>query len=101
MALQALELAPFAVFGVVGAWLLVTGRKLFFELPDGLRRGWQLRLGGLVYCVAAAFFAYQVIRGSFFLDALVPTYAALAIGIWVALSRRRKLRNPQAADSRR
>ncbi len=93
MALELLGLAPCIVMGVLGYALLVTGRKLRFGIPAGIREGWPLRVFGLVYFVAGLFFASRVIQGSFEPDALVASYVALAIGVFLSVDRWRKVRS--------
>jgi hypothetical protein len=101
MALEVIALTPWVFTVVLGAWLLLTGRRLTPWLPEGrVRDGWRLRAIGLSYCVVAAFFAYRVIRGPFDPDGLVITYVALGTAVWVGFDRWRKERSSGLPDHR-
>ena len=52
------------ILGVVGAWLLVTGRKTVFGLPRDFGAGWPVRVYGLAYVVMAALVGYEGYRSS-------------------------------------
>jgi hypothetical protein len=96
MALEVLGVGLWAVLGLAGAWLLLTGRKMIYGLPKGIRDGWPLRLFGLAYFALAAFLIYQAFRGSFSPDGVVLTYVFFGVALAVALSRRRKARRTEA-----
>jgi hypothetical protein len=99
--LELLALALWIPLGVFGLWLLVTGRPMFFELPKGLKEGWQLRVFGLAYLVMAGYLTYRAIHdGSFSADGLVAGYVALVALVLVALYRRRKAGTQQATGPR-
>jgi hypothetical protein len=93
VALELLGLAPCMVMGVLGYALLVTGRKLRFGIPAGIREGWPLRVFGLVYLMAGLFFASRVIQGSFEPAALIATYLALAVGVLLSVDGWRRVRS--------
>jgi hypothetical protein len=95
IALQVLGIAAWVVFGLAGAWLLLTGRRLIYGLPREIKDGWPLRTFGLLYVLLAAFLIYQFSRGSFSPDGVVFTYAFFAVALGVYLYGRRK---PRAAD---
>jgi hypothetical protein len=88
--LEVLGVGLWAVLGFAGAWVLITGRKLMYGLPKGIREGWPLRLFGLAYFAVALFLVYQALHGSFSADSVVFTYAFFCVAGAVALSRRRK-----------
>jgi hypothetical protein len=90
MGVEVLALAPWVLTAVIGAWLVLTGRRLIPWLPEGVREGWRLRAIGLLYCVVAAFFAYRVIQGPFDPSGLMITWIAVGTGVWVAFVRWRK-----------
>ncbi|HEY4888707.1 MAG TPA: hypothetical protein VIJ58_09035 [Candidatus Dormibacteraeota bacterium] len=90
MGLEVLALAPWVFTAVIGAWLVLTGRRLIPWLPEGVRDGWRLRAIGLLYCVVAALFANWVIQGPFDPSALVISWIAVGTGVWVAFVRWRK-----------
>jgi hypothetical protein len=91
MGVEVLALAPWVLTAVIGAWLVLTGRRLIPWLPEGVVwEGWRLRAIGLLYCVVAAFFAYKVIQGPFDPSALMITWVAVGTGVWVAFVRWRK-----------
>jgi cobalamin synthase len=87
MAFQVLGLALWGTVGVIGAWLLVTGRHVFFGLTIGPREGWQLRVLGLAYLVGGAFLAYRAAQGSFSPEGIVFSYVALGLVVWTAWRR--------------
>jgi hypothetical protein len=98
-ALQVLGVGLWAVFGLAGAWWLVTARKIY-RLPQGMREGWPLRVMGSAYFLLATFLIYQAVHGSVSADSVVGSYAFLAVAFAVYLSRRRKARiaEPQASQ---
>jgi hypothetical protein len=89
-AVEALGIGMWALLGLAGAWLLVTGRKMFFDLPKGMNEGWGLRLMGLGYVLAAGLLIYLVIRGSFSADGIVLGYFFFLSGLGIAAYRSRK-----------
>lgn len=97
MVLEVFGVGLWSLLGLVGAWLLITGRKTIYGLPKGIREGWPLRLFGLAYFLLAAFLIYQAFRGSFSPDGVVFTYAFFAVALVLALARRRKARVTEAA----
>jgi hypothetical protein len=96
MALEVLGVALWAVLGLAGAWLLLTGRKMIYGLPKGINEGWPLRLFGLAYFALAAFLIYQAFHGSFSPDGVVLAYAFFGIALALALNRRRKGKRAEA-----
>jgi hypothetical protein len=62
---------------VFGSWLLLTGRHVIFGLPKGIRDGWPMRMFGLVYCAAGAYFSFSVIQGSFTPEGIAFGYVSL------------------------
>jgi hypothetical protein len=84
MALQMLGLALWGTVAVIGAWLLVTGRQLFFGLPAWNLQGWQLRLFALIYLVGGTVLAYRAFQGSFSPEGIVFSYVALGLVVWSA-----------------
>src|ERR1700736_2248251 len=81
-----LGVAMWILIGISGAWLLITGRRMFWGLPKGLREGWPLRVFGLVYCVAAAIVLLESLRGVFNPAGSAFAFAALVVGlivVWV------------------
>lgn len=84
MAFQVLGFVVWGVVAVFGAWLLVTGRPAFLGLPYSTTKGWQLRVFGLIYLVAGAFFADRAITGSFSPEGIVFSYVALGLVLWSA-----------------
>jgi hypothetical protein len=82
MGFQLLGVALWGTVAVIGAWLLVTGRRVFFGLPIGARDGWPLRVFGLIYLVAGAFLAYRAVQGSFSPEGIVFSYVALGLVVW-------------------
>jgi hypothetical protein len=98
MALELLEVGPWLIIAVSGAWLVLTGRRWFLGLPDWPKReGWPLRIFGLVYCLLAAVIAYWVIRGPFSPEGILFSYVSLSIATLVAW---RKARTTEASGSR-
>jgi len=95
MAFQMLGLALWGTVAVTGAWLLVTGRQLFFGLPAWNMQGWQLRLFGLIYLVGGTFLAYGAVQGSFSPEGIVFSYVALSLVVWTTW---RKRRTPERAE---
>jgi hypothetical protein len=65
MALELLGMVLWLVFAGVGAWLLVTGRDMFFWQPLGINDVRLRRLFGLACVLVAAFFIFSFSRGSF------------------------------------
>jgi hypothetical protein len=56
-----------AVIGVGGVWMLITGRKIVFGLPRDSREGWPVRAFGLAELLLGIFVwveAYRVSRGA-------------------------------------
>ena len=90
--LEVLGVGIWAVIGVAGAWALVTGRKMMFDLPRGIQEGWLLRVLGLLYLVMASYLIYEAFRGSFSPEGVVFTYVIAGIALAVALNRRRRAR---------
>jgi hypothetical protein len=97
MALEVLGVGLWAVLGLAGAWLLLTGRKTIYGLPKDIREGWRLRVFGLAYFALALFLIYQAFRGSFSPEGVVFTYAFFGIALVLALNRRRKAPPADAA----
>jgi hypothetical protein len=83
MALEVLGLALWLVFAGFGAWLLVTGRNLFFGLPLGVTDGRLRRLFGLLCVLAAAFFIFRISQGSFSPESVIGLYAGLGLSAFV------------------
>lgn len=81
---------PWLFLGLVGAWMLLTGRKLIFGFPIGLGEGWTMRLFGLAYCLAGAYFTSSVVNGGLPRPVLLTGYAALAGSFFAEYFRRRK-----------
>jgi hypothetical protein len=99
MALELLALAFWIPIGVLGLWLLATGRRTFFGLPKWPKEGWLLRVFGLVYVLLPGYFIYRAIHdASFAPDGVVAGYAVLIGVALVALYRRQMARRAQAAD---
>jgi hypothetical protein len=78
MALELLGVALWLVFGLAGAWLLVTGRDRFFGLRLGFDDARLRRLFGLVWVLAGAFFSVGVAQGSVSWWSAIALYAGLA-----------------------
>jgi hypothetical protein len=97
MAMVLLGLVPSLIMGVLGYALLVTGRRLRFGIPLGIREGWPLRLFGLAYLAAGIYFTSTFVQGSSGQDALFGAYATLVFGIYASLYRWRKARQAGAA----
>jgi hypothetical protein len=93
--LEVFGVALWAVLGLLGAWLLGTGRKSLFGLTVGTREGWPARVLGLAYVLLAGFLIYQVFHGYFAADGVIVSYAFFAVALGVYLYGRRKGR---AAD---
>ncbi len=88
--LEVLALALWIPLGVVGVWLLATGRMIF-GLPKGLKEGWQLRVFGLAYSLMAGYLSYRAVHdGTFSADGVVFGYVALVALVLVAFYRRPK-----------
>ena len=101
MVLRLLGLGLWLFLGVVGAWLLFTGRRIIFGLPKGLKEGLPLRLFGLVYLAAAVWLTYRLVQGSFAPESIVFAYVSLGIVVLVAaFGYRRKARASAAAGPR-
>ena len=90
--LEVLGVGLWAVLGLGGAWWLLTGRKMIYGLPKGMKEGWPLRVMGSAYFLLATFLIYQAVHGSVSADSVVGSYAFLAVAFAVYLSRRRKAR---------
>jgi hypothetical protein len=97
VAVGVLGVGLWAVLGLGGAWLLLTGRKLS-GFPKAIAEGWPLRVWGAAYFALAAYLIYGAIRASFSADSAVTDYALLAIALVVALNRRGA---PSRASTRR
>ena len=95
MAFQVLGFALWGFVAILGAWLVVTGRHLPFGLTIGTREGWQLRVIGLLYSGAGAFFAYKVIQGSFSPEGVFFSYLMFALVVWSARLRARTVERSQ------
>lgn len=95
MALEVLGLALWIPLGVLGLWLLITGRRIH-GLPKDLKEGWQLRLFGLAYVGMSVYVSYRAIHdGSYAADGIVMGYVLLiALALYV-LYRRRKARRAE------
>ena len=78
MALELLGVALWLVFAGAGAWLLVTGRSMFFGLPLGFNDVRLRRLFGLVCMLAAAYFIFRISQRSFMLWSVSGLFAGLA-----------------------
>ena len=96
MALELLGLIPSLTMGVLGSALLLTGRRLRFGLPYGIREGWPLRVFGLVYFAAGIYFTSRVVQGSSEQDALIGAYVSLALGVFASVGQWRKGRAREA-----
>jgi hypothetical protein len=93
MAFEVLAVAMWIPLGVFGIWLLVTGRRMIFGLPKGMKEGWQLRVFGLAYVVMAGYVTYRAIHdGTYAADAVVFSYVGLIAVALFALYRRQKAR---------
>jgi hypothetical protein len=91
MAFQVLGLILWSCVAIVGAWLLITGHKVFFGLPIGGREGWPLRAFGLTYLVAGSFLAYRAFEGSFSPEGVVFSYVGLGFVVWSAWRKARTM----------
>ncbi len=101
MALEVLRLLALALWlpvSVVGAWLLLTGRRTILGLPKGIREGWPLRAFGLAYCLAGTYLSYGAFRGSFSPYGLLFAFVSLGALILVAYDGWRKARNSGLPD---
>ena len=78
--------------GARQAFWLLTGRKLIFGLPKGMKEGWPMRVMGLAYFVLAVFLIYQVFHGLFSPEGVIFSYAFFAVALAVYFSQRRKAR---------
>jgi hypothetical protein len=78
MALEILGVALWLVFALAGAWLLVTGRDMFFGMPLGFSDVRLRRLFGLVWVLAGAFFSVRVAQGSVSWWSVIALYAGVA-----------------------
>ena len=90
--LEVLGVGLLAVLGLAGAFWLLTGRKLIFGLPKGLKEGWPMRVMGLAYFLLAAFLIYQAFHGSFSPEGVIFSYAFFVVALAVYFSQRRKAR---------
>ncbi len=79
MALELLVSALWLVVAGMGAWLLVTGRDLFFWMPPGFTDARIRRLFGLVYVLMATFFIDRESLGSNSVWAVTGLYAGLGL----------------------
>lgn len=95
--IEVLGVGLWAVLGLAGAWLLLTGRKTIYALPRGIPEGWPLRVWGAAYLALAAFLVYQAFHGSFNPDGAVTNYALGALGLLAALNRRGATRGAETA----
>jgi hypothetical protein len=101
MVLEVLALALWIPLGLVGLWFLVTGRKIIYGLPRGLKEGWQMRVFGLAYTLMTGYISFLAIRdGSVAADGVVIGYVALIGVVLYALYRRQKARRAEAIVSR-
>jgi hypothetical protein len=90
--LQVLGVALWGALGLAGAWWLVTGRKMFYGLPNGMKEGWGLRVMGLAYVLLATYLIYLAVRGTIYADGVVFSYALFGVALAVFLYQRRKAR---------
>jgi len=90
--LEVLGVGLWAVLGLAGAFWLLTGRKLIFGLPKGMKEGWPMRVMGLAYFLLAAFLIYQAFHGSFSPEGVIFSYAFVVVALAVYFSRGRKAR---------
>ena len=81
MALQVLGVALWVVFGLAGAWMLVTGHGTVFGLRAGFDDPLLRRLFGLVSVVVAAFFLHSFSAGSFSPWPVFGLYTGFAFSI--------------------
>jgi hypothetical protein len=92
VAVEVLGAGLWAVLGLVGAWLLLTGRKTIYGLPKGIPGGWPLRVWGGAYLALAVYLIYEAFRSSFSPSGIVTTYILLALALVLVLNRRRTTR---------
>jgi hypothetical protein len=90
--LEVLGVGLWAVLGLAGAWWLVTGGKMIYGLPKGMKKGWPMRVTGLVYVLLAGYLIYQAFHGSFYADGVILAYFFLGLALVVFLNERRKAR---------
>jgi hypothetical protein len=90
--LEVLGVGLWAVLGLAGAWWLVTGRKMRYGLPKGMKEGWPMRVMGLVYVLLAGYLIYQAFHGSFYAGGVILAYFFLGLALVVFLNGRRKAR---------
>jgi hypothetical protein len=95
MAFQVFGFALWGCVAVIGAWLLVTGRHVFFGLPIGAREGWPLRVFGLIYFVAGAFLAYRATQGPISPDGIILNAVTFGLVIWSARQKARTVERSQ------
>jgi len=99
MAIEALALVLWIPLGLIGLWLLMTGRKMIYGLPKGLKEGWQLRVFGLAYVLMTGYLSYRAIRdGSVAADGVFMSYAVVLAVALVALYRGRKAKRAEAGS---
>jgi hypothetical protein len=99
MAIEALALVLWIPLGLIGLWLLMTGRKMIYGLPKGLKEGWQLRVFGLAYVLMTGYISYRAIRdGSVAADGVFMGYAVVLAVALVALYRGRKANRAEAGS---
>ena len=100
MALELLALALWIPIGLLGLWLLVTGRRPCFGLPKGFKEGWQLRVLGLAYFLVPVYPIYRVVRDrSYPVDGIILGYAVVIALALAALYRWQKAKRSAAAGS--
>ena len=97
--LEVLGVGLWAALGLAGAWWLVTGRKMFYGPPNGMREGWGLRVMGLAYVLLATYLIYQAVRGTFYADGVVFSYALFGVALAVYVYQRRKARAAAAGSA--
>jgi peptidoglycan/LPS O-acetylase OafA/YrhL len=88
--LEVLGVSLWALLGLLGAWMLVTGRKLVGDLPKGIREGWPLRVFGFFYVAVAAVLMTMALRGSLFADGIIMGYVSFGLALAYLLNRWRK-----------
>jgi hypothetical protein len=93
---EVLGVGIWAVLGVLGAWWLVTGRKVVFGLPRDIKEGWMLRGFGLAYVALASFLIFQASRGLLSPEGAVLTYLFFAAALIAALGSRWKRRSGES-----
>jgi hypothetical protein len=100
MVFELLALVMYVPLAVAGLWLLVTGRRMIFGLPKGMKEGWQLRAFGAVYVLGSSWVIYRAIHdGTYAADAIVFAYVALFAVAGIFVYRRRKARRAEAAET--